>query len=93
MTAPSPTPEAMQSPTVNGRAVTGKSHCGAGMVNSPSGSNAGSIQLTLSQLRIASELWFLGANTKEIADELALEEAEIWNRLDDIKAVKIAEAA
>lgn len=49
--------------------------------------------MTERDIQFAAEMWFENESTKEIADELAIDEAEVWNRLDEIKAVKIAEAA
>lgn len=95
MPAPSPTPRTIPDCTVNAQTVTGKSHFAAGMVNSHKWSNARSIRpkLTLAQIAVARELWFLGANTKEIADELAVHESLVWNALDAIKAVRVERAA
>jgi DNA-binding NarL/FixJ family response regulator len=95
MHVPSPTPRTTPCRTVNTQTVTGKSYFGSGMVNSNNGSNARSIQpkLTSAQIALARELWFLGANTKEIADELAVHESLVWNALDAIKAVRVERAA
>ena len=45
------------------------------------------------EIIFAAEMWAEGASTKEIADCLGLDESLVWNALDQIKRVKIAEAA
>ena len=49
--------------------------------------------MTPADIQIAAEMWSEGASTKEIADCLGLDESLVWNALDQIKRVKIAEAA
>ena len=49
--------------------------------------------LTPDEIQSAADLWSEGAGTHEIAEILGLDESLVWNALDQIKRVKIAEAA
>lgn len=37
--------------------------------------------------QVAAEMWRDGKNTKEIGSHFGIHESEVWNRLDQIKAL------